>query len=76
MDAVLQKLDIEQCHAPSAAAAALCAAADRVAPETLPVGLCDPELQGFVEVINRTFRSKLFAIAAELDGGTTANQET
>lgn len=30
LDAVLQKLDIEQCHAPSVAAAALRAAADQV----------------------------------------------
>ena len=50
-------------------AAAIRALAEQVAPETLPAGLCDPELQCFVEVINRTFRAKLLAIAAELDGG-------
>jgi hypothetical protein len=53
-------------------AAAICDLAEQVAPETLPAGLCDPELQCFVEVINRTFRAKLLAIAAELNGGAGA----
>jgi hypothetical protein len=55
-------------------AAAIRALVEQVAPETLPAGLCDPELQSFVEVINRTFRTKLQSIAAELDGG--AGQHT
>jgi hypothetical protein len=61
-------------HQREAVAAAIRALAEQVAPETLPAGLCDPELQSFVEVINRTFRTKLQSIAAELDGG--AGQHT